>query len=698
MMTGDLLINGHTVIHESFSFLQMLTDKARDGFVRFPVFLFGDDVFIVQTLGMINEITVISDDSEFVGAIPWSRAKQMLGQETGSLAVDIRHVWDIEKLCAAAGCIRGGGLLVLIAGKEHRTGLRRFDNRLMQLAKHPAVAICRQNGDHEFPLGDVCLHQSRQLDPVTGKTVSQQRAVEAIERVLRGHRRRPALLVADRGRGKSSAMGIAAAEILRHGTQKIIVTSPRFANVDALFSHARQRGALQAQGKFSLVDESGGRLEFIAPDVLLRERPICDLLLVDEAAAIPLPMLGNIVRHYSRVVFSSTEHGYEGTGRSFSTRFRTLLDTEAKGWREIRLTEPVRWAQQDPLERWLFEAFLFDVEPALPANTQASVSYQTLSQTALAQDEAELRQLFSLLVTAHYQTSPNDLVQLLDGEHLVILGAYCDGVLIGALLASMEGGFEPSLAQAVARGERRLRGHLLAQSLATHTGLAEVLAEPMLRIVRLAVLPEFRRQGIARSLVKYFEETALKQGIAVTGTSFGITPTLWQFWSKLGYLPLRLGVQRDAASGTYSLQLAKAISTAPDWFEALRALFYLNLEHQLPEQFADMDSDLVALLLTGSPKAVSIDENAMNQVSLFADGKLGYDLVTGSLWQWFIHLLATVPIQDETDNVCTLMVAKLLQRQSWERVAKHFGFRGRKDTEMAIRDWIQHQLTNKDNR
>ncbi|MFP3345534.1 tRNA(Met) cytidine acetyltransferase, partial [Halomonas sp. SIMBA_159] len=79
---------------------------------------------------------------------------------------------------------------------------------------------------------------------------------------------------------------------------------------------------------------------------------------VDEAAAIPAPMLQKMLSSYSRVVFASTIHGYEGTGRGFAIKFTSVLDAMTPQWRACSMTSPIRWAAGDPLERWLFETLL----------------------------------------------------------------------------------------------------------------------------------------------------------------------------------------------------------------------------------------------------------------------------------------------------------------------------------------------------
>ncbi|CZF86218.1 tRNA(Met) cytidine acetyltransferase TmcA [Grimontia marina] len=684
-------MNEKIVTVDPLQILHSLKDKAKSGFVRYPVFVSGDDAFLQNIFFAGDVHAVVSDSLCGSHILPWNKVRQLLGKGIGAVALDLRAVVDVDKLCVVAGSVRGGELLFLIVD-ENRFPESHFYQRFLRLGDNSAAAFLRQEGHSSLPTVDVANVESQIRLQTTGATKSQQTAIAAIKKVLSGHRRRPALLVADRGRGKSSAMGMAAAEVMLQSQKQIIVTSPYFSNVETLFSHAADRGDLIKKVRFSLLADNGSELSFVAPDALLRDKPHCDLLLVDEAAAIPLPMLSKMLKAYSRIAFSSTEHGYEGTGRAFSHRFRGLLNTEAKGWQEVILTEAVRWAENDPLESWLFKAFLFDAEPLVPENNERTIKVKPINARRLANHEDGLRQLFSLLVTAHYQTSPNDLVQLLDGQDQILLGAYCDGVLVGALLAAKEGGFDDDLAKSVASGKRRLKGHLLAQSLAAHSGNVAVLEKPLLRIVRIAVLPEFRKKGIGKQLVSAFEKAAGEESINIVGTSFGANKELWQFWSSLGYQPLRLGVRRDAASGTYSLQLGKHIQGKPDWFDGIQHLFYLNFKHQMCEQFSDMDTELVAALLAGSDAVSPPSVFALHQVDLFAQGSLGYDLVTGSLWHWFIHRLATRMTQNMSNDIGSLMISRLLLRHSWAEVSERYGFHGRKDTEAAMRDWIRQQL------
>ena len=46
-----------------------------------------------------------------------------------------------------------------------------------------------------------------------------------------------------------------------------------------------------------------------------------------------------LARH-SRIVFATTEHGYEGTGRGFHLRFKRVLDEQTPDWQELHQWSP----------------------------------------------------------------------------------------------------------------------------------------------------------------------------------------------------------------------------------------------------------------------------------------------------------------------------------------------------------------------
>lgn len=292
-------------------------------------------------------------------------------------------VWDgwqgnpPDGLAAITGTIQAGGLWLwlmpplvdwatfpdpdyarmgLPAGGHHPFMARMAD----VISDDNAVIRVSAGGDHPTP--PIPAASSGQQPFQVAGTPEQERAIEAIVRTGQGRRRRPLVITADRGRGKSAALGIAAVRLLQSGRNRIAVVSPRKDNVASLFRHAAEQAGIEYHGQTTLRLDSGATLEWFPVDDLLTSRPEAELVLVDEAAAIPAPLLKQVLLGWPRVVFASTVHGYEGSGRGFNLRFRSVLDRKTPHWQSLTLAQPVRWSSQDPLEPLANRLFLLNAD------------------------------------------------------------------------------------------------------------------------------------------------------------------------------------------------------------------------------------------------------------------------------------------------------------------------------------------------
>lgn len=647
----------------------------------------------------------LGDDApQNVPSVSAKKAQAWLGQDSDFLTVDLHQGLAIEAMAALAGTIRGGGLMVLLLpGPRDRSGdwqspfMQRF---LSQLSSHHVLTI-KPGRD-----GNMCLPLLPEAPPAVNDIAErrygclsdeQVDAVEAIRRVVTGHRRRPLVITADRGRGKSSALGIAAGILMKEKPRKILVTAPRQCNAQTVFRHAANILGLAADSSYQL-EQDGSQLCFVAPDTLLAERPPADLLIVDEAAAIPAPLLQKMLSGYSRVVFASTIHGYEGTGRGFAIKFTSVLDAMTPQWRACSMTSPIRWAAGDPLENWLFETLLLDAEPASIAEpvSAADVQYHRISPLWLTERPDSLSQLFGLLVNAHYQTSPSDLKQLLDDPDLAIFVALKDELIVGCVLLSCEGGFSAELAQAICLGQRRPRGHLLAQSVAAHLGLAEAASQHCGRILRIAVHDNARNMGIGSALLAQVQGWAVRNQLDFLGTSFAASSELLPFWHRAGYAPVRLGIVKDGASGCHSLLSVLPLSGASkSWFAMATSAFSISFLAQACEQFRLLDRAVFLPLYSHclmQAELPQIPDMVYRQLLHFSLGGLGYDLLVGQLSLWLQHGLKSGELMDQ--NGIEVMLAKVIQRQSWTEIQAQFGFTGRKQAELFLRHFVGNALQN----
>lgn len=528
-----------------------------------------------------------------------------------------------------------------------------------------------------------------------GTTEDQNALVEDVVRTGQGRRRRPLVVTADRGRGKSAALGMAAARLLSEGRQRVVVTAPEPAAVKTLFHHARLaagQACATATASDAVAVGDQGQLQYWPLDRLLAERPEAEVVMVDEAAAIPADLLKQMLLGWPRVIFSTTVHGYEGSGRGFAIRFRSVLDTETPHWRNASLTAPIRWAASDPLEPLTRQMFLLDAQaPPLEAGGSGVVVERW--NPATATDE-ELNEAFGLLVDAHYRTSPGDLRQWMDDPAAVSWRLTCDGVLTGILWATVEGGLDPELAAQVMLGKRRLRGHLLPQSLATHSGFAEAAGQYLLRVVRVAVNGDIRHRGLGQKLVNAAQEHARSQGLDGIGTSFGGNAGLVTFWQRCGLEPVRLGLKREASSGEYPLQMLRGVSERG---KALtRHLRSRLAEHWLtlvPLKWAEVEPGLI-LQLTGSLPAVSsIGSDDLRDLNSFAEGYRGYDLTLPVLKKLAIQ--AGVVDLVTASSQASLWTRAVIQGWPWSRLQRAGDCRGREPGESALRllagDFLQNR-------
>lgn len=641
----------------------------------------------------------------------------VLGKNLSWAVIDVWEGLNPDALAAVVGAVTGGGLVILTV--PPRQQWRHFiDPDYQRLLVHPFTigALSRRFLDHiiatlEADKAALWIEQGQSLPkpllsvtevspPNQGAgiaaTTDQNRAIDAVVHVLEGHSRRPLIITSDRGRGKSSALGIASTRMMQAGRCRLVVTAPRLAAVLPVFEHAAQGlGLAPISLGTSRIDFGDSSLCFLPPDELLHSAVELDLLMVDEAAAIPAPMLKALVQRYNRMVFSTTVHGYEGTGRGFDVRFKKALPALVNQVREVVLTQPVRWAENDPVESWLYRALLLDARPAELSVSDYEAHPCTIGRVDrdnLLQQPGTLSELFGLLVLSHYQTTPSDLRNLLDGPNISLWLARCKGRVAGAVLVAEEGRFEPSLAKAVGSGQRRPRGHLLPQTLAAHVGLESAPRLCHWRIMRIAVHPELQRNGIGRRLIEAVTAAAREEKIDCVGSSFAATADTLAFWRSQQYVPLRLGLKRDASSGCHSVIVLSALSREGEaLLERARNRFAEQFPRQLEHTFGDIEWSLVEPLLAGLPvfDGYRLGQQDWLDIAAFVEGGRQFDDCRLALWKLVIHsaqysLFEPLLLESQKQ----LVIARVLQNLPRQTVCKRLGLSGKSALQQQLRSAV----------
>ncbi|MFZ3405731.1 GNAT family N-acetyltransferase [Aeromonas salmonicida] len=622
------------------------------------------------------------------GPVPAAKALQRLGQECDTLVFNAFSGFHPDAFGALAGTLRAGGLLLLLTPPRELWPAWPDPDRI-RLVAQPEEA---SRAGHGFIArlvrlltSDPALSLLPPTSPQPWQPIGAERplsddqalALPAIQRVLHGHRRRPLVLSADRGRGKSSLLGLAAAGLLRQQPDlKIVVTAPSQATVATLFAHAARA--------LDTTQEQLVGLEFCSPDRLVHEALQPDLLLVDEAAAIPTPLLEAMLARHSRIVFATTEHGYEGTGRGFHLRFKRVLDRRTPDWQEIHLAEPIRWSTRDPLEPLVFRLLGLNTEVDAP-QPPTNPSWRLIGQGTLAADEALLNQVFGLLVLAHYQTTPSDLRSLLESPDLDIHLLEQAQSLLGVALVAREGNIAPELAEAIWAGRRRPRGHLLPQSLLAHAGFKTAGGRSYARVMRIAIHTALHRHGLGSRLLGQLEDYYREEGLDYLGSAFSASADLLPFWHKAGLVTLRIGLQRDAASGSHAALLIKALK--PEWQAELdlwRQRFVQQLPTLLAGELKELDPELVWQCVKGQELAVpELDEFERDELDCFAHHHKPFELCQSTLQRW---LTGNLPrLASLTPNECQLLIATIWQYADWGRLAARLQLAGKPAIIKALR-------------
>jgi len=672
---------------------------------------------------IVNEDCLIYGDSSiFPANVQKKRFRDKLGSES-DVIIFADSQFSIDAFAALSGTLKAGGILFLIAPEinekhEESLFLNRFYSLIKKMPEH--VFISQKNAElpqQSSTINEHAQKDSKQLYPFACRTSEQYSAVRAIEKVVTGHRKRPLVLTADRGRGKSSALAIACAQLMKaHEDNEfnIIITAPDrqaltvfFQQLSISLSSVEQRGNSLSFGKATVT--------FMPVDQLLKQSVKTNLLLVDEAAAIPVYLLEKLVSCYHRMVFSSTVHGYEGAGRGFTLKFQKSLNKICPQWQSLHIKQPIRWRENDPLEKLVFDTCLLNAElPILNSVEQANDStlnqtnitapiFKVISSRDLIADEKLLRQAFSVLVTAHYQTKPSDLQLLLDNPHVQVTCLFSsegeDADIIAVALLMSEGanrGGEDVDVSAIINSQRRLRNQFLPQSLLSHCGFEQAFDYRYLRIMRIAVHPQLQQQGLGAYFLTKIQLLATNQGADFIGSSFGVNPSLLSFWLKSGFSTARIGFTKDKASGEHSALLLKSCNVKANQIQQLLEKdFYRSFDYLILEEYKTLTSELVYLLLIQQTSAELTGLTALDiaNVTAFSQGERLYSSCAYSLYLWLKHDLLIDTGSSHFDRNVLILIARLIQKHAAETVCHQYGLTGKKMLNQVMQNYVKMRLT-----
>ncbi|MEB3779082.1 MAG: tRNA(Met) cytidine acetyltransferase TmcA [Desulfurococcales archaeon] len=515
--------------------------------------------------------------------------------------------------------------------------------------------------------------------------------------------RKAIVVTADRGRGKSCAVGIGLIGLARElGRVKhkvrILVTAPSLSNVQSLMELALKAAEtlnlkpkpIRRGGMILEIQGKGFSLEYWEPMTIPRLQG--DIVAVDEASGIHVPLLHKIWRSHKRIVFAATIHGYEGAGRGFSVRFLTALSNDPQTkLKTYEMEEPIRYSSNDPVEEWLFKTLLLDAEPARLDKVdyedieKGDFEYLVLDPDWLFTEEGEetLRQLFGIYVLAHYRNEPDDLGMLADAPHHSIraLKTRRGGKVVSAAQVAEEGGLSETLIDDLLRGEK-IAGNIIPDRMLKHARIRDFGRMKGWRIVRIATHPEVQSRGIGSALLKHLYEESVERGYDWLGSGFGVNEQLLRFWLKNGFSALHLSPDRNPVSGEYTTLVMKPITgRARRAVEEAAREFKLRLLESLYDTYRDLETEVAIMMLDQEPRGIRrgykprLSKIQLDRLWIYNWGPMTYEAATD-----IIHELSKAYWMQEPGERPQLsklerhiLVAKVLQGKKWEEVAEEAG-------------------------
>lgn len=325
-----------------------------------------------------------------------------------------------------------------------------------------------------------------------------------------------------------------------------------------------------------------------------------DVLIIEEAASIPLPILSKILSIYKKVIMISTLDGYEGTNQgiihklstdfpleifSLSYNFRRNYDNFQKFVENISF-------KANNIDFSTYSTSQSSSTNILSNNISQNISCLTIHLSSFI--EKPTNESISLLIKInkfisnnHYQSSNQDIFRLLNDPNTFVSlllknqnnedNSLKESEIISLVIFSLEVIPNKTLKENIFNGLSRPKNNLLPQTLLCHSNTDFPDNSLFLRIQRIATEKSYKKQGYATKLLSNFNDKNLinffiqnstfsndfscnynfSNHLIFIGASFALSDVVYKFWIKNNFIPVSLGLKKDNASGERSLVVLK---------------------------------------------------------------------------------------------------------------------------------------------
>lgn len=627
--------------------------------------------------------------------------QQYLGQTYDIVIADFHNSLVPNDFGAVSGMVRGGGLYIFLTPPLSEWPMaenffheflaappytinhvkHNFLKRLIAKIKtHPGIAIFEGGEIVQVPRPYSYLDERMDLIIPTRTlfaknlyelclTMDQINVLSDMEKLCRKGKG-IYILTADRGRGKSSILGIGIVGLcskLKKSNLRVLITAPQKSAVTEVFRFIKR-------GIDALPREIEIKHVYAPPKEACRQK--ADIIVVDEAASIPVSILFAFTKVGKIVIYSSTTHGYEGTGRTFKLRFIHGLKGMGYNIMQRDISEPIRYDPGDPIESWCFDTLLLDAEPPEIKDVSTdNIVYKAIDINDMLDNETLLREYYGIFVLAHYRNNPNDLGILLDAPNHYIRYAECNGHCVCSLQIAKEGNLPQEVIDDMYYGSA-LPGNLVPDRVIKFHRIKEFGKLVGYRIVRIATHPKHMSKGIGSFMLNKLSE----EDVDWLGTSFGATEDLLRFWKRNGFFTIYVSPLPNESTGEYSITMIRPLSTkAKEIIETIRKRFISRFIDMMGEVYKDMDPYLAAMILDtstlGNGKITTdmMDPVSWDDLLSYAYGPATYESENDVVFGFFKSLYVKDVAEKMSLKQRAMIVAKVFQCRSRNFVSKLVG-------------------------
>jgi len=473
---------------------------------------------------------------------------------------------------------------------------------------------------------------------------------------------------------------------------RILIVAPELQSIQTYFEFLMR--AMEALGMryrvkrrsedrmITVVNSEEARIEYAVPRRALEEKELADIIIVDEAAGIDVPVLWEITKGSIYTIFSSTIHGYEGAGRGFSVRFlRRLESDESVDILRIHLDEPVRYSRGDPIESWIDDSLLLDAQPAeiteedIEKVRNGEIEFEEILKDTLIEDERLIREFFGIYVLAHYRNRPSDLVILLDMPNHLAFRVKVNEKTICSIHVAIEGALSERMIEEMSEGYRP-KGQVIPDVILKHFWKFDFPKLRGLRVVRIATHPYLMKMGIGSFALQKLVEEALSRSFDWVGSGFGLSSELLRFWMKSGFIPVHITPQRNEISGEYSLIVLKALKEdVKELVDDINRNFIRRFIEYLGDELRDLETSSALLIFDSLQKDAGLekpefDEGDRRRVEKYLENLSKYEYIVDivrAMARYHFSRVERAKLRKKDEYV---LVAKCLQARSWNELMR----------------------------